>query len=260
MRFLTRSGLSLSYKTRGQGRTIVLMHPVGVCSDFWDPVIQELEGEFRLIAPDARGHGESDVPSKSFGLDDLADDIAELIRAVGQSPTLAVGCSMGGMMAQALVARVPELLRGAVIANTAHRRDDAGRAAMEQRAQAAEAGMPTTIKTTLSRWFDADMQVMRPDLVLKARDWLLSADPIVHAWSWRAIGGLNYTGQLAQTKVPCMALAGLRDQSTPVAAMKAMADDISNCRYVEMDTGHLAPMEKPQEFAAHIRDFANSMS
>lgn len=260
MRFRTSSGLSINYKTRGQGRSIVLLHPVGLCGDFWDPVMDELENEFRLIAPDARGHGGSDVPPTSFGLDELADDIADLIRAVGQAPTVAVGCSMGGMMVQALIARAPDLLRGGIIANTAHRRNDAGRAAMEQRAQAAEAGMSATIKTTLNRWFDADMQVLRPDLVLKARDWLLNADPVVHAWSWRAIGGLNYVDQLAATHLPCMAIAGLHDQSTPVAAMQDLAASIPHCAYAEMDTGHLAPLEKPAEFAGHIRSFLHSLS
>ena len=260
MRFLTSSGLSLNYKTRGQGRVIVLLHPIGVCSDFWDPVVRELESEFRLICIDARGHGNSDVPSTSFTLDDLADDVIGIIRAIGQAPVLAAGCSMGGMSVQALIARAPELLRGAVIANTAHRRNDAGRAAIEQRAKDAEAGMPAVIKTTLSRWFDADVQILRPDLVLQARNWLLNADPVVHAWSWNAIAGLNYVDQLATTNVPCMALAGLRDQSTSLAAIKDMAANIPNCRYVEMDTGHLAPLERPSEFAVHIRAFAHSLS
>jgi 3-oxoadipate enol-lactonase len=260
MIFRTPSGAGLHYKTRGSGRTIVLLHPVGVCADFWDGVISALEGEFRLIAMDARGHGGSDVPSQPFGLDDLADDVASLVRSVGQGPTVAVGCSMGGMVAQALVARHPDCLRGAVVANTAHRRNDAGRAAMDQRAAAAEGGMPGTIKTTLSRWFDADMQVLRPDLVLQARDWLLSADPVVHAWSWRAIRDLDYAQALAQTRVPCMVVAGLRDQSTPVAAMKDMAASIPACVYREMDTGHLAPLEQPEAFADHIRSFVNSLA
>jgi 3-oxoadipate enol-lactonase len=166
---------------------------------------------------------------------------------------------MGGMVVQALVARHPELLRGAVVANTAHRRNDAGRAAMDQRAAAAEGGMPGTLKTTLSRWFDSDLQVLRPDLVLKARDWLLAADPVVHAWSWRAIRDLNFADALAQTKVPFMVVAGLRDQSTPVAAMKDMAASIPNCAYADMDTGHLAPLEQPEIFAAHISNFVRKL-
>ena len=257
MNFRTQSGLSIAYRSRGQGRTMVLLHPVGLCGAFWDPVVAELEKEFRLITPDARGHGQSDVPAQAFGLDELADDVAELIRAVGQAPTLVVGCSMGGMTAQAISVRAPELLAGVVIANTAHRRNDAGRAVMEQRAQAALKGMPTVLQTTLSRWFDADLQLLRPELVMQARDWLLEADPVVHCWSWRAIRDLNYAMQLEIMRRPAMAIAGLRDQSTPVSAMKDLAATIPGCDYRELDTGHLAPLEQPAQFAALLRSFAN---
>ena len=236
---------------------MVLLHPVGLCGAFWDPVVAELEKEFRLITPDARGHGDSDAPAQPFGLDDLADDVAELIRAVGQAPTIVVGCSMGGMTAQAISVRTPDLLAGVVIANTAKRRNDQGRATMEQRAQAALKGMPTVLHTTLSRWFDADLQLLRPDLVLKARDWLLAADPVVHAWSWRAIRDLNYATQLESMRRPAMVIAGLRDQSTPVSAMKDMAATIPGSDYHELDTGHLAPLEQPAQFAALLRAFAN---
>ena len=257
MRFRTRSGLGIAYRSRGQGRTIVLLHPVGLCGAFWDPVVAELEHEFRLITPDARGHGDSDVPGEGFGHDDLSDDVADLIRAVGQAPTIVVGCSMGGMTAQALSVRAPDLLAGVVIANTAHHRNDQGRATMEQRAQAALKGMPTVLQTTLTRWFDADLQVLRPDLVLQARDWLLAADPVVHCWSWRAIRDLNYATQLETMRRPAMVIAGLRDQSTPVSAMKDLAATIPGADYRELDTGHLAPLEQPAQFAALLRAFAN---
>ena len=259
MRFRTKSGISIAYRSRGQGRTMVLLHPVGVKGAFWDGVVAELEGEFRLITPDARGHGGSDVPDGPFGHDELADDIADLIRAVGQAPTIVAGCSMGGMTAQAISVRNPELLAGVVIANTAHRRNDQGRATMEERALAALKGMPTVLHTTLSRWFDPDLQLLRPDLVLKARDWLLEADPVVHCWSWRAIRDLNYAERLATMPRPALVIAGLRDKSTPVAAMQDLAATIPNCQYREMDTGHLAPLEQPAQFAAHLRDFAKSL-
>ena len=259
MRLCNRSGLGISYKSRGVGRTVVLLHPVGLCGDFWDPVIGELQGAFRLIAPDARGHGESDVPAGPFSIDDMADDIFDLVRVVGQAPTVVVGCSMGGMVAQALSLRAPDLLRGFVVANTAHRRNEQGRATMEQRAREAEQGMPGVLRTTLNRWFDADLQVLRPDLVLKARDWLLAADPVVHAWSWRAIRDLDTGDRLASATVPGLVIAGLRDQSTPVAAMKDMAATIPRCEYREVDTGHLAPLEQPAAFAAHLREFLNRL-
>lgn len=259
MRFRLSNGLSIAYRTRGVGRTILLLHPVGLRGEFWDAVIRELENEFRLIAPDTRGHGDSDVPAGPFSLDDLATDFAELLRAVGQPPAIVVGCSMGGMAAQALACCAPELLRGFVIANTAHRRDDQGRATMEQRALQAEKGMPIVLNTTLSRWFDAPTLVGKPELVARARDWLLEADPVVHAHSWRAIRDLNYAERLKANRLPALAIAGLRDQSTPVAAMHAMARDIPHCAIREIDSGHLAPLEEPAAFAAILRDFAGKL-
>lgn len=259
MKFRTSSGHVIAYKTRGRGRTIVLLHPVGLRSDFWDPVIAELEGEFRLIAVDTPGHGDSDVPATPFNLDDCAEQVAELVRAVGQGPAIAAGCSMGGMIVQAMMAKTPDVLCGGVIANTGHRRDDKGRAVMEERAVAALSGMPDILLTTLNRWFAPEVQALRPDIVLKARDWLLEGDPVVHAWSWRAIRDLNYTSALETTKVPALAIAGETDQATPLAAMKDMANAIPRCAYREFATGHLTPLEDPKGFAGALRDFANGL-
>lgn len=255
MRIRTSSGLSMAYVTQGAGRTIVLLHPVGLRGAFWRPVMDELKNEFRLIAPDFRGHGDSDAPMTPFGLDDLADDVADLVQAVGRGPTIVCGCSMGGMVAQAISVRRPDLVAGIVIANTAHRRTDESRATMEQRAVAAESGMPNVLRTTLSRWFDADLQISRPELVAQARDWLLDNDPVVHAWSWRAIKGLAYAEQLKSLASPSLVVAGSRDQSTPVAAMKDLAETLPNSTYRELDTGHLAPFENPASFAHLLRDF-----
>jgi pimeloyl-ACP methyl ester carboxylesterase len=260
MRFKTSGGHSISYKTRGRGPAIVLFHPVGLCADFWDPVVAQLESDFRLIAVDTRGHGDSDFTATPFKLDDCAQDAAELIRTIGQGPVIAAGCSMGGMIVQAMMARMPDVLRGGVIANTGHRRDDQGRAMLEQRALAAEKGMPEILLSTMNRWFAPEVQALRPDIVMKARDWLLAADPVVHAWSWRAIRDLKYTGQLAATKVPTLAIAGTHDQATSLAAMKDMTASIPGCQYRELATGHLAPLEDPAGFAGALRDFANGLA
>jgi 3-oxoadipate enol-lactonase len=255
MRFKSKSGLSLAYRTRGAGRTVALLHPVGLCGAFWDSVIAELESECRLIAIDARGHGDSDAPASGFTLDDLAGDVIEFLRALGQAPAVVVGCSMGGMTAQGIAVLAPDVVRGVVIANTAHLRNDQSRAMLEQRAVQAEKGMPIVLPTTLSRWFDQRTLIANPELAARARDWLLAADPVVHAWSWRAIRDLNYAERLKTLSVPAMAIAGLRDQSTPVAAVQEMARTIPHCAYREIDSGHLAPLEEPKLFAAALREF-----
>lgn len=89
---------------------------------------------------------------------------------------------MAGMTAQAVAVRAPEIVAGLVIANTGHRRDDQGRAAMNKRASDLEQRMPAVVRATLARWFDSDFQPLRPNSILKVPDWLFSADPVVQAW------------------------------------------------------------------------------
>jgi 3-oxoadipate enol-lactonase len=259
VKFRLKSGLGIHYTTRGAGRSVVLMHPIGVTGEIWDDVVAELEDEYRLIVPDFRGHGDSDVPATPFKLPDLVADVVELVRAVGQPPAVFVGCSMGGMVAQGIAVEAPEIAAGIVIANTAHLRNDQGRAAMEQRAVAAEKGMPPTLPTTLARWFDARTQLARPDLVTLAKAWLSEADPVVHAWAWRAIRDLDYGDRLVKADIPALAIGGTRDQSTSAATVREMAAAMRRCAFSEIDSGHLSPLEEPAEFAAVLRDFLTSL-
>lgn len=253
MRVRLSNGLSMNYGTRGNGRPVLLLHPVGLKGAFWRDVVTELENECRLIYPDFRGHGESDASLSPFSLIDLADDMIEFLRAL-PGPSLVVGCSMGGMVAQGMAVRAPELVSGLVIANTAHRRDEKSRAVMEGRAREAETNMPAVIDATLARWFNAAFQVKHPDKVALMRAWLSDADPVVHAGCWRAIRDLDFVDGLSKLTMPVMALAGSDDQSTPIAAMKAMAADIPDALYREMDCGHLSPLEQPKLFSQHLRE------
>ena len=81
----------------------------------------------RVLRYDHRGHGESARPPGPYAIDDLVDDAARVIREWGRGPVAFVGLSMGGMVGQGLAVRHPELLRGAVLANTVARYPEAAR-------------------------------------------------------------------------------------------------------------------------------------
>ena len=261
MRFRLKNGLCVGYKTRGLGPTIVLIPAIGLPKEFWDPVIAELESHYRCIAMEVRGHGESDVPGQPFDMDDLSDDVIELVRAIGGGKAIVGGCSMGGQIAQGVGVKAPELLNGIFISNTGYLRDDKIRAVMEARAVAAENGMPGPIWTTLNRWFDAAYQKAHPEHVSLAHNWLINADPIVHAWSWRAIKGLPYAERLRSLKVPALAIAGGHDQSSGASEVEAMAKALPNCMYRECkDAGHLSPLEQPAQYAAFLKEFADKVT
>ena len=261
MRFRLKSGLTLNYQTRGQGQTIILMHPIGCNLQIWDGVVSVLEEHCRPIAVDFRSHGASDAGADPYSLKDLAHDVIELIEAVGSPPAVFAGCSMGGMVAQAIACEAPSLVSGFVIANTGYLRNDAGRQMLEERAKAAEIGMPAVLETTLARWFNERYRLLNPEAVALARNWLLETDPIQHSHGWRAIRDLDYAERLVEVGLPALAIAGSDDQSVGPDAIKAMAAALKNCAYREIKgAGHLSPLERPAEFADLLLDFMKDLS
>jgi 3-oxoadipate enol-lactonase len=253
MRFRLKSGLSVGYSARGTGQPIALLHPIGLCGDFWQPVVERLARDYRLLSIDARGHGDSDVAAGPYSLDGIADDCLELLRTL-TGPCVVVGCSMGSAVAQSMVVKDSDMVKAAVFANGSGPRTGGRTDVLEQRAARAERGMPGVLDDTLQRWFSKSFAATHPEVVARVADWLLAADPTVHAWAWRALAGR--TDAYDKIGVPVLTIAGSEDASASPASVKALADALPNAQYVELaGAAHMAPLEQPDAFAHAVRQF-----
>jgi len=100
--------------------TLVLIHGVTFTAELnWGKVFAPLARRFRVVAADLRGHGDGISAGSQFRLEDCADDVAALAGVLGVGRFVAVGYSMGGMVAQLLCRRHPSLLSGLVLCSTA---------------------------------------------------------------------------------------------------------------------------------------------
>nr|WP_255417671.1 alpha/beta hydrolase [Corallococcus sp. CA054B] len=109
------NGINLHYlRTGGASPPVVLLHGLIGSGACWTPVARVLEGEFDVVMPDARGHGDSSTPPHGYGYDDHASDVVGLIRGLELSRPVVMGHSMGGMTA-AVVASRGTHLRGVVL-------------------------------------------------------------------------------------------------------------------------------------------------
>lgn len=89
----------------GSGYPLLFLHGTGCDSVDWSPVIKRLPGEVRAIVPDFRGHGQSTVPTTSFTLNTLADDVLYLVKTLHLQEVLLIGHSLGGMVAMEVARR-----------------------------------------------------------------------------------------------------------------------------------------------------------
>lgn len=121
MQVLNRPWGAMHYRIDGPAGapTIVFANSLGTDLRLWDALLAQMP-DIRAIRYDKRGHGLSD-DGGDYAIADLADDAAALIEAEAKGPVIFVGLSIGGMIAQSLAARRPDLLRAAVLSNTAVR-------------------------------------------------------------------------------------------------------------------------------------------
>ncbi|MBO0728737.1 MAG: alpha/beta hydrolase, partial [Acidimicrobiaceae bacterium] len=102
--------------------TVLLLHGwTSTAALNWFRCFGPLSREFRVVAPDQRGHGRGIRSWRPFRLEDCADDMAALVRALGTGPVILAGYSMGGPIAQLVWRRHPDVVRGMVLCATSYR-------------------------------------------------------------------------------------------------------------------------------------------
>jgi len=251
----------LAYDRTGAGDRVVLLHPIGLDRRFWARTIAEIGGVLELCTFDLPGHGQSPIAEGSVSIETLAVALEATMRADRLGPAIVAGCSLGGMVAQALAARAPDLVRGLVLANTNFSQTESGRATMNARAAEAREGMQQVVETCVTRWFSAGVAAGDAEGMALIREMLRDSAAEVHARCWEAIAGLDLASALPGIAVPALVVAGGDDRSIPVEKSRALAGLLPRGTLRILDgAGHLTPFERPEEFAVLLRDFAHDIA
>ena len=95
------NGIDIHYSIEGEGPWITLSHSLACDASMWDPQIDMLKKNFKVLRFDTRGHGQSAAPDGEYTLDQMADDVHGLFGMLGITRSHWMGLSMGGMIGQA---------------------------------------------------------------------------------------------------------------------------------------------------------------
>jgi len=108
--------LTMYYETYGSGEPLILLHGSLDCTGaMWADQIPAFSKRFRVIVPDARGHGRTDNPRGEISIPLLAEDEMAFQRALGLEKPFVCGLSMGGMTALNLGMRHPDSIRALIV-------------------------------------------------------------------------------------------------------------------------------------------------
>jgi len=254
----------LHWVREGQGPVVMLSHALGCDLSMWDAVAERLKQRFTVLRYDARGHGQSAAPAGPYSMEMLADDAAALITEQATGPVHFVGLSMGGMTAQALAVRHPQLVKSITIANAANFYGEPAGAMWRARMETVlTQGVAAVVDGAIQRWFTpefiADTAGGGAVRVATLRQKFETIAPAPYAASCGAVAAIDFRSSNQRVTCPTLVIAGTRDEATPLALSEAIVSSIPGAQLATLPAAHLSAVEQPQEFSALLETFLDGL-
>ena len=271
LKFLELHGDRVAYRDDGHGEVLLLIHGMAGSSDTWRSVIPQLSKNFRVIAPDLLGHGESAKPRSDYSLGAFAVFLRDLLDELGVSHATVVGHSLGGGVAMQFVYQHPDYIKRLVLISSGGLGPDVGLILRLLSAPGAEFVLPIvapkaalTVGNKVRSWLRAaGIQSPRGAEIWSAYSSL--SDPATRQSFLRTLRSVvDYRGQAVsalnrlglRTDLPVMAIWGERDNIIPVHHAHAAHEARTDTRLELLPhVGHFAQVEAPNEVVELIEDF-----
>lgn len=250
------NGIDLFYELRGPvgAPVVVFSHSIGTSLDMWDAQVAEFAGHYRCLRYDTRGHGQSEVVDRPATIDDLADDAAGLLDALGIERVHFVGLSLGGMIGQAFALRHPDRLDRLVLLATTAKMDPTAWA--ERQAVVRREGYGSFIDPVLSpRWFTVAFAESHPEMIAAYRQ-RFPKDWRGYAVCAGVIEKLDLPERIGAIKAPTLIMVGAADPTTPVAMSEDLWRRIPDSEFVVIPRlAHLLVAEDPDVVNPYLATF-----
>lgn len=244
----------------GDGPAVVMLHAFPLDSGMFDRLVPLVTGAMRVVTVDLPGLGRSPVPTTVASMDQVAADVLEVMNTLAIESATVLGISTGGYAALQLAASAPQRVAALVLGSTTPYRIEPD-VPSERLAVADElerTRSTTAVADSADEGLGETAHREQPGLVDQVRRTIAAADPSGVAWMARAIAARHDTAEVLRTFAgPVVLLFGAEDTATPPSRgedMLSLRGDLPSSLAVLPSTGHLTPLETPQEVAAVLDD------
>lgn len=252
------AGHRIAYREKGEGPSLVLLHGWPVDSrEFWRQ-LDGLSDEFRVVAWDAPGAGQSSDPPQRARLPDWADWLAEFIEVLDLAPAHVGGLSFGGGLALELFRLHAEMVRSLILMSAyAGWRGSLPAEEVHERLEL------TRRNTELpsGEWAPALIDTLVPEgssaaLADELAAMLADFHPAATRTALEAFAEADLSDTLSEVDAPTLLLYGELDVRSPQAVWQPIHDGIADSQLVLIpDVGHMVDMQAPERCNAEIRAF-----
>lgn len=232
---------------------ILFIHGQPFNRSMWKYQVDVLKDTYRLIIPDLRGYGESEVPNANMVLlDELTLDMAELLDELDVEDVIVAGLSMGGQIALEFYKLFPERVKGLILADTDSRAEDeegyARRLMLSKKL--VDDGMKKFTAERIHHFISAYSMENKPEVVQHLTEMMENTNAKGSSIVQRGRAERkDLTYCLDSIDVPTLIVVGEHDEFTPVSTAEFLHENILDSILAIIEkAGHIPNMEQTDQF------------
>ncbi|MBZ5654021.1 MAG: alpha/beta hydrolase [Acidobacteriia bacterium] len=263
MERLRSDDAEIVYEIQGNGPPVILLHPFPCHHEFWNPIAPALNSRYRLITPDLRGHGDSEIGDGPALMEKHARDVARVLDAAGVGKAAFVACSIGGYISFEFWRRSRERVSALALCNSKPQADtvEARSNRLKVAADVLEFGAEQFFEGMIPKLMGRTTVGTRPDLVDGARRMMRKMSPQDISLIQRGMAERpDSVGDLKTINVPTLIVMGEEDVLSTAADGELMRQSIAGSQLrVIPKAGHYAPWEQSEPVGKILRQFLDEV-
>ncbi len=253
------NGIDIRYlRTGGVKPPLVLLHGLAGNGACWTSLARAFEGEYDVVMPDARGHGNSSAPLHGYRYQDHANDVIELIRRLRLADPILLGHSMGGMTAAVVASQAERIIRGVVLADPTflspqRQREVCDSDVAEQHRRILRLDKREVLAQAQLRYKRRSSEIV--ELLVSAR-----LQTRLNAFGVLTPPTPDYHQLVSAIDVPTLLVIGDAGAVVSLETARELQSLNRRIRVEQLrDAGHGVPHDQPERFEAVVRSFLDSV-
>ncbi|MEO5945453.1 MAG: alpha/beta fold hydrolase [Chitinophagaceae bacterium] len=253
--------ISVSYNDSGSdnSKAIIFIHGFPFNKSMWDKQAAALKGNYRVIAYDVRGHGNTNAGDGIFSIDLFVADLIGLMDNLKLDKVVLCGLSMGGYIALKAIEKFPERFEALVLSDTQCAADtEEGKAKrLKTIEHIKEISVEEFADESINNLFAPESFLTKKDVIAAVREMIVNTSKLSLMNTLLAISErANSCSKLQEINVPVLIMVGKEDIITPPATAWLMHGEIKQSKLTIIEhAGHLANLENPYEFNYQLKSF-----